>query len=471
MNEELCNDIVLQADLVAFLTKCDCLCLLIIPFWSPVQWAGKTIALGTFPLAEADEKCAKAKALTRAWRSSMRPKPSREWVMLELERLQVRVVSGRLGRKEGEKDSSDDVSDASENDGEVVKKKTDEPPKGERKAKKLKKSKKEMSSDSDDDSEKLGKHGSSINASLLDAANSERGGSNKLTDKNFSKTAQRRNSSLGLALSLSANATVGNNIRESLAASNEGSSAGESSGFGGQSNRPYVGGASASAYEAARADYYRIQSEKKETGNSANHRDTSDSKPPQGLGDMSTGFNFVGSSAMGSSLPQLGLSVNPNQHYEMLKLHHMNLLNEIQETTLMMNLYQQQQLQQQKALQSSEVNMELQQLAERQQLLAMQQLHSLQFPHSTGNMLGVGVGLGTGYGMSLNPSQVNLHQTQQFNTGMLSDAIGGNRLPRRLSLEQTEALFTESEIEKQEKRLQVMKEELARRRDNRGDGK
>merc|ERR1719384_275205 len=44
---------------------------------------------------------------------------------------------------------------------------------------------------------------------------------------------------------------------------------------------------------------------------------------------------------------QMGLSVNPNQHYEMLKLHHMNLLNEIQETTLMMNLYQQQQLQQQ----------------------------------------------------------------------------------------------------------------------------
>ena len=42
-----------------------------------------------------------------------------------------------------------------------------------------------------------------------------------------------------------------------------------------------------------------------------------------------------------------GLSVNPNQHYEMLKLHHMNLLNEIQETTLMMNLYQQQHLQQQ----------------------------------------------------------------------------------------------------------------------------
>lgn len=67
-----------------------------------LQWAGKTIALGTFPSSEADEKCARAKALTRAWRSTMRPKPSREWVMIELERLGVRVVSGRLGRKLGD---------------------------------------------------------------------------------------------------------------------------------------------------------------------------------------------------------------------------------------------------------------------------------------------------------------------------------------------------------------------------------
>jgi hypothetical protein len=29
----------------------------------------------------------------------MRPKPSREWVMVELERLGVRIVSGKLGRK------------------------------------------------------------------------------------------------------------------------------------------------------------------------------------------------------------------------------------------------------------------------------------------------------------------------------------------------------------------------------------
>ena len=61
-----------------------------------------------------------------------------------------------------------------------------------------------------------------------------------------------------------------------------------------------------------------------------------------GMGNMAGGGG-----GGGSNIPSFGLSVNPNQHYEMLKLHHMNLLNEIQETTLMMNLYQQQQLQQQ----------------------------------------------------------------------------------------------------------------------------
>ena len=37
----------------------------------------------------------------------MRPKPSRDWVMVELERLGVRVVSGRLGRKAGEEDEGE----------------------------------------------------------------------------------------------------------------------------------------------------------------------------------------------------------------------------------------------------------------------------------------------------------------------------------------------------------------------------
>ena len=66
-----------------------------------------------------------------------------------------------------------------------------------------------------------------------------------------------------------------------------------------------------------------------------------------GMGNMGGGMGGGGGS---SNISSFGVSVNPNQHYEMLKLHHMNLLNEIQETTLMMNLYQQQQLQQQQQM-------------------------------------------------------------------------------------------------------------------------
>ena len=86
------------------------------------------------------------------------------------------------------------------------------------------------------------------------------------------------------------------------------------------SRRPFVGGGSAAAYEAARADHYSSMGD-----------------PKIGGADRSRSIGMGGG----------GMAVNPNQHYEMLKLHHMNLLNEIQETTLMMNLYQQQQLQQQ----------------------------------------------------------------------------------------------------------------------------
>lgn len=42
----------------------------------------------------------------------MRPKPTREWVMVELERLGVRVVSGRLGRKAGEEGEDGDKKNA-----------------------------------------------------------------------------------------------------------------------------------------------------------------------------------------------------------------------------------------------------------------------------------------------------------------------------------------------------------------------
>mmetsp|Transcript_38474 Transcript_38474/g.93078 ORF Transcript_38474/g.93078 Transcript_38474/m.93078 type:complete len:425 (-) Transcript_38474:105-1379(-) len=235
-----------------------------------VKWAGKTIALGTFPSAEADEKCARAKALTRAWRSTMRPKPTRDWVMLELERLGVRVVSGRLGRKAGDDDDAD-------------KKNGGVPPPVAR------------------------------NNSLGWGAGAD-----------LDALMQRRNSSLGLSM------MNDSEFKRRSSLNSLGPALGLDTGIDPTMppHRPLVGGGAAAAYEAARADHYQQKREEQQRRASS-----------LGLG--------MGGGMGGGGMPQMGLSVNPNQHYEMLKLHHMNLLNEIQETTLMMNLYQQQQLQQQ----------------------------------------------------------------------------------------------------------------------------
>lgn len=64
-----------------------------------VTWDGKTIALGTFSAQEAAEKCNRAKALTKKWRTTMIPKPDVEWVKNTLERLNIRVVNDRPGRR------------------------------------------------------------------------------------------------------------------------------------------------------------------------------------------------------------------------------------------------------------------------------------------------------------------------------------------------------------------------------------
>ena len=205
--------------------------------------------------------------------------------MLELERLGVRVVSGRLGRKAGE-----DGDDASAS-------------------------------------------GPDKKGSMAAAANHQQmsvgmppGGmprSNSIgwgSDADLSNLiASRRNSSLGLSMM---NETMGGR-RGSL------SSLGQIIGLDGDPtmppHRPFVGGGAAAAFEAARHDHFTQKSAEQQRRASS-----------LGLGSLG-----------GGGMSSMGMSVNPNQHYEMLKLHHMNLLNEIQETTLMMNLYQQQQLQQQ----------------------------------------------------------------------------------------------------------------------------
>ena len=188
------------------------------PFSSRTQWAGKTIALGTFPSAEADEKCQKAKALTRAWRSTMRPKPSREWVMLELERLGVRVVSGRLGRKAGEEG--------------------DDPPPVQEKPKNL-----PVANDAANNGNIMAQNSGMERSSSI--------GWGSETD--LQTLMARRNSSLGLSM-----------MGETLARRGSLSSLGQVMGLEGDPtippHRPFVGGGAAAAYEAARHDHFAQKS-------------------------------------------------------------------------------------------------------------------------------------------------------------------------------------------------------------------
>lgn len=130
-------------------------------------------------------------------------------------------------------------------------------------------------------------------------------------------------------------------------------SSGNSIGPTSSNNRPSVGEGSAASYEAARADHYRKMKEKQSGKKRDKNSGNNNMNPMNALSNTNLGMNTGMTTGMNTTMPggggmsAFGLSVNPNQHYEMLKLHHMNLLNEIQETTLMMNLYQQQQMQQQ----------------------------------------------------------------------------------------------------------------------------
>eukprot|EP00594_Rhizosolenia_setigera_P007083 CAMPEP_0178953172 /NCGR_PEP_ID=MMETSP0789-20121207/8269_1 /TAXON_ID=3005 /ORGANISM="Rhizosolenia setigera, Strain CCMP 1694" /LENGTH=346 /DNA_ID=CAMNT_0020634397 /DNA_START=766 /DNA_END=1806 /DNA_ORIENTATION=+ len=274
----------------------------------------------------------------------MRPKPTREWVMLELERLQVRVVSGRPGRN---KDDDDD--------------------------------------DDDDDG-------------------SEPGAGNGTGTANNSPPPP-----IGSVLPGATEVGTGNGPKGKT--NDEDSSPGD----GIPPHRPLVGGGSAAAYEAARADHYsKMATQKKEKNNS-----TSESPAPNGAMNNADSLNLMkqlpqtaalsglGGAAAAAPLPQLGLSVNPNQHYEMLKLHHMNLLNEIQETTLMMNLYQQQAQQQ-----LSEQQQGLSGPSAEQQLAL--QLAQQQQQASSAPLLESMYGAGNG----MNPLQQNSQAAGQLGLGL-----------------------------------------------------
>jgi len=111
-------------------------------------------------------------------------------------------------------------------------------------------------------------------------------------------------------------------------------------------HRPMVGGGAAAAYEAAREDHYKNLALKE-----ARKQQQQKEQQLLLLQHQQQQQKQSRLSESRSHLGQLGgLSGTHSQHYEMLKLHHMNLLKEIQETTLMMNVYQQQQQQQADAL-------------------------------------------------------------------------------------------------------------------------
>lgn len=349
-----------------------------------VKWAGKTIALGTFPTAEADEKCARAKALTRAWRSTMRPKPTREWVIHELERLNVRVVTGRSGKDDEFEMNDVGLAPMSLNGSGGMSHNTAfgfHPPLA-----------------NIVDPNLVGRRGS-ITASLLNAADIARvnggggfGGVAAPRPSWTSRPAAQQGQSMNLVRGLdpsnpsmtqknaagpktSTLGTSSSNAYDFNSHKEVGSSSSSSSNAV-PPHRPLVGGGSAAAYEAARAEHYRqlAKNTSKEENNGSNNNsntydpDTSDPSFSRSHANpnFSTSMNALPNTAMmnvsnnaysstdGMSGPEMGgtngrpggLSLHASQHYEMLKLHHMNLLNEIQETTLMMNIYQQQMQQQ-----------------------------------------------------------------------------------------------------------------------------
>mmetsp|Transcript_17221 Transcript_17221/g.21471 ORF Transcript_17221/g.21471 Transcript_17221/m.21471 type:complete len:505 (-) Transcript_17221:108-1622(-) len=470
----------------------------------------------------------------------MRPKPTREWVMLELERLQVRVVSGRLGRRGSTGDSPDEGTD-DEDDEEEMKKLQE---KKKIKKEKVKKPKTPPSRDSLANKGKQGDAGGNLDWAPQDATGllSHDVGKDGMSKDTASSSStnndkEEHKNSHQTPLMSTADNTVGAEMGQPGGADENSLDAGV------PPHRPLVGGGSAAAYEAARAHHYnnvagqnrqgskgKDKTKQTETGNNMGNMGISQDQQGGvgfngmgngtpgtplsgglgmgGLGGMG-GSNSLGTSGTssgllgsgggsGSSIPQLGLSVNPNQHYEMLKLHHMNLLNEIQETTLMMNLYQQQQLQQQQLQQQQDNQISQQnfpspsdqslalQLAQQQQVSGSNNpfLDSL---YGAGGMSGAqnlsglggssglqqqqqrGLGLGgVGGAGSANQMQALLRQQNLLSGGMLQDT--GSAIQRRLSLTNQSSLLGQDQpltLEEQEElcqaRLQRLKQDIAER--------
>jgi hypothetical protein len=324
------------------------------------------------------------KHLLQAWRTTMRPRPSREWVISELERLGVRLVSGRKEKDELGTEGQDDdhFFDGDDDDDDTFTESAHQPsnfPKAglvsERPDNLLFREdslasfpRVGLSSERPDN---LQFREDSITSTLLSAIDVER--DRPMDDSKRDGVPQRRNASSGIAL-LDAGDLAGKD-----AASSSKSYQSQDHQALPPAHRPLVGGGAAAAYEVARADHYmKLAAQKKATANV-----TSGSRAP--FGPLMTDGTQRGERPpplMEQSLPIPSLSGKKSQassdvhhHYEMLKIHHMNLLKEIQETTIMMNIFQQQMLAQQQEKMHEDLL--------KQQLLQQQLKQKQQFALST----------------------------------------------------------------------------------------
>jgi hypothetical protein len=341
--------------------------------------------------------------------------------MLELERLQVRVVSGRLGRKGAGEDDEDEVKDP---------KKSGMPPITDPTL-----LRRDSLLSGRRDSLLGGTHRDSITG-LLSAADMASGSINRNNslgwpggDAGLGELMQRRSSSLGLSL------MPDNDVKRRNSSLNLGSGL-----DGGDPSipphRPLVGGGSAAAYEAARADHYTNMAAQKARSDDQQRR-------ASGLGSLGAGAS------------QMGLSVNPNQHYEMLKLHHMNLLNEIQETTLMMNLYQQQQLQQQQQQQLQQQTETPAAAGSDQMALLLQQ----QGMGGAARMGSLGLGGGGGGGTNASAASGDMQALLRQQQAMMAGGSGGSGIGFGNAAKAEQGTEDESALQS---RLQALKDDIAR---------
>jgi hypothetical protein len=149
----------------------------------------------------------------------------------------------------------------------------------------------------------------------------------------------------------------------------------------------------------------------------------------------------------------------------MLKLHHMNLLNEIQETTLMMNLYQQQQLQQQQQqLQQQQTGGEGGGASDQMTMLLQQQQGSsgagMDFGMNPRGSLGLGGAAAIERASQSNDQMSMLRQPQPMSNG---SAAGSGSASGNDAEIQKELLKGQQQQAELENKLRKLKEDIAKR--------